>query len=106
MHIRELISELIIPLKPTDSASLALKMMDENKILHLPVVDDLELKGMVSENDLLSVQEPTLTNVEHLVLGKSDYITEDQHPYDAIAAFSSGELSAIPLIDKDRKSVV
>ncbi|MEI6898522.1 MAG: CBS domain-containing protein, partial [Bacteroidota bacterium] len=67
--------------------------------LHLPVVDDLELKGMVSENDLLSVHDPAVTQVAHLIVGKSDYITENQHPYDAIATFSTGELSAIPLLD-------
>ena len=101
MIIKELLSETIAPLNPSDSAAFALGIMDEFKISHLPIVQDLSFQGLISESDIYNFNnfdEPVGNHT--LSLGRA-YVTENQHIYDAIKIFSTLSLSLLPVVTEN-----
>ena len=98
MTIKELLSETIAPLNPTDSAAFALGIMDEFKISHLPIVQNATFLGLISDTDIYNFnnfEEPVGNH--NLSLGKV-FVTENQHIYDGITLFSSLSLSLLPVV--------
>ena len=53
MILEKLISHSVPTLRPTDSVDDALRLMDESKLKHLPLVQDDQLKMILSESLLL-----------------------------------------------------
>ena len=101
MIAQELFSDSLIPLKLTDSVDFALNMMDEFKVFHLPVVDNMIYLGLLSEADLLLYtggEDPVL-NLEPFA--NHSHIRVNQHPYDAVTLFSSNRLSVLPVLDEN-----
>jgi acetoin utilization protein AcuB len=98
MITKELLSETIAPLNPADSAAFALAIMDEFKISHLPIVENMTFRGIISDTDIYNFnnfEEPVGNH--NLSLGET-YVTENQHIYDAIKIFSTHSLSLLPVV--------
>ncbi len=53
MQVRDLMTTEVITCKPTDTISEAMKVMTLRRFRHLPVVEDGEIKGMVSIGDVV-----------------------------------------------------
>ena len=53
MFAIDIISDLIPPLKPIDKGIMVLNWMDEFKVSHLPIVNNKEYLGLISEVDIL-----------------------------------------------------
>jgi acetoin utilization protein AcuB len=103
MIIKELISETIAPLNPSDSAAFALGIMDEFKISHLPIVQNHIFQGLISDTDIYNfnnLDEPVENH--NLSLGQA-YVTEFQHVYDAIKIFSTLSLSLLPVVTENNQ---
>lgn len=99
----ELITEEIPPLKITDTVEQALDWMEQFKVSHLPVVQDRELIGLVSETDLLDYEKPDeQINVSKLHLMKP-VIQNHQHTYDLVRLMSGLNLTLIPVTDEEGK---
>lgn len=58
MLTANLINNNIPRLKPQDSVAKALQLVSDFKLTHLPVVSDNKFLGLISEDDLLDVDEP------------------------------------------------
>jgi CBS domain-containing protein len=96
----DLITDEIPPLKITDTVELALDWMEQFKVSHLPVVNNRELVGVVSETDLLDYEHPDeQINVSKLHLLRPA-IHHYQHAYDLVRLMSSLNLTLIPVIDE------
>jgi CBS domain-containing protein len=96
----DLITDEIPPLKITDTVELALDWMEQFKVSHLPVVNNRELVGLVSETDLLDYEHPDeQINVSKLHLMRPA-IHYYQHTYDLVRLMSSLNLTLIPVIDE------
>jgi acetoin utilization protein AcuB len=54
----ELISDIIPPLKTSDSGLKALNWMDEFKVSHLPIVNHQAFLGLISDSDILDLNAP------------------------------------------------
>ena len=52
MRADQLISEMIPPLKFTETGDRALTWMNEFRVSHLPIVDKNDYIGLVSEDDI------------------------------------------------------
>ena len=52
MIAKDLINETFIALRPSDRGSDALGLMDELRVSHLPVVDQMEYIGLISDSDI------------------------------------------------------
>ncbi len=53
MEVRELMTREVVSCKPTDTISEVMRVMTTHRFRHLPVMEDGELKGMVSIGDVV-----------------------------------------------------
>jgi len=56
LRVKDVMSTPIIIGSPDDDLSYAIMVMKERRIRHLPIVDNLNVIGMISMRDLLGVQ--------------------------------------------------
>lgn len=73
MQVREIISVDVISVTPNDSIEECMKLMTENRIRHLPVVDGEAVLGVISIGDLvnwiISTQSAQLEQMEQYLTG-------------------------------------
>jgi acetoin utilization protein AcuB len=101
MFAGDLITEEIPPLKVTDTVELALDWMEQFKVSHLPVVNNRELIGVVSETDLLDYEHPDeQINVSKLQMLKPS-VTHNQHTYDLVKIMTGMNLTMLPVLDEN-----
>ncbi len=100
MLAKDLISDFILPLKTSDTGLTALYIMDELKVLHLPIVNNTEFLGLISEADILNLNVPEESLGNHILSLKKPYVTQTQHIYDVLKIISSLDLSVVPVLDE------
>jgi acetoin utilization protein AcuB len=100
MIAKHLISETLFPLKTTDTGGYALTMMDDLKVSHLPVVNDMEYLGLVSDADILAMNNPEEPLGNSALTMSKVSVQDYQHVYDVIKVFSSGNLSLLPVLNE------
>ncbi|MDY0344680.1 MAG: CBS domain-containing protein [Lentimicrobium sp.] len=100
MLARALISDLIVPLRTSDTGLQALNLMEEFKVSHLPIVNNNDLLGLVTEADIFETNtfEEPLGN-HNLSLIKP-YVYDYQHVYDVIRLVHEQKLTLIPVVDE------
>lgn len=103
MIARHLISKNIIPLKPSDTGKLALKWMDENKISHLPITNGENYVGLISEKDILDLNNNALAIGNHSLSLDKIYLKDTQHIYEIIEILEKFSLSLIPVVDSQER---
>ena len=99
MIAQNLLSEVVPPLRPTDSGQKALNWMEIFRISHLPVVEGKRLVGLISDKiiyDLNIIDQPVGNYTDHLL---SPHIHTNQHIYEVFSAISVLKLSAVPVLD-------
>jgi len=95
MIAQNLLSEVVPPLRLTDSGQKALNWMEIFRISHLPVVEGKRLVGLISDKiiyDLNIVDKPVGDYSDHLLLTP---IHTNQHIYELFNAISVLKLSAV-----------
>jgi len=101
MAITKLISEEIPYVSPLETAKNALRIMDDNKLEHLPVVSEgMEYVGLVSEQQLLDVGANTL--IESLTADRPS-ATLSNDIYSILSIMSQFHYSILPIIDNSNK---
>jgi acetoin utilization protein AcuB len=98
MITRDLIKDVIPPLKTSDSGLKALTWMEEFKVTHLPIVNREDFLGLISEADILGLNAPEEPIGNHNLSLMRPYITEDQHLYDVIKMANQLKLSVVPVL--------
>ena len=97
----ELISDIVAPLKTSDTVETAISIMEEYKVSHLPVVNNRSYLGLVAESDIDSVTNKD-TPVGNVKLSLSrPMISASQHIYDVIRLMSELNLTLLPVVDAD-----
>ncbi|MFM8449541.1 MAG: CBS domain-containing protein [Haliscomenobacter sp.] len=104
MIAEQLITDAIAPLKITDSGEMALDMMSEFGVRHLPLVKDGLLIGVISEEDALNADLPESLDAYPAVLPRP-YVRTGDHIYEIIHVLSRAELTLVPVLDSDQKYV-
>jgi acetoin utilization protein AcuB len=100
MLAKDLISDFILPLKTSDTGLMALYSMEELKVLHLPIVNNTEFLGLISESDILNLNTPEEALGNHVLSLKKPYVTASQHIYDVLKIISTLDLSLVPVLDE------
>jgi acetoin utilization protein AcuB len=100
MIAKEIASYDIIPLVITDTVAFALNAMDENRASQLPLVNDRELIGVVTEFDLVNHhdQNDMLGNVKLTMPNTS--VLSYQHVFDVMKMMTEMKLSVLPVVDQ------
>ncbi|TAF65166.1 MAG: CBS domain-containing protein [Cytophagales bacterium] len=100
MTAEELINQMIPPLKTTDSLEKALKWMEELKISQLPVVENNQYKGLVSEELIFAK-----TDNQHIVADLPLIAPEvkayyHQHFYEILKLANSHAVEVVAIMDE------
>ena len=99
MLAKELISEVIPALRLTDNGQKALNWMEIFRISHLPVVDNHEYVGLISDKSIydLNLNDKLMADCNEGLL--QPHVHENQHIYEVVALISSLKISVVPVLD-------
>ncbi len=96
------LSELTV-LKPADSIDLAITLMDEHKVMHLPVVYDNNLKGIISEDQLMNNIDAT--EIRELLINDTPVsVTHLDHLFEVLRIMNEYDLTSIPVLNSKKES--
>ena len=100
MIASQLISSLIMPLSTSDSGEEAITLMNINHVKHLPIVNNTQLLGLISEADVLS------HNMEHAIGSYQlslvrPYAYESEHLFEVMSKMAANHLTVIPVVDSE-----
>jgi acetoin utilization protein AcuB len=100
MLAKTMISENITPLKTSDSGTVALAMMDEFRVSHLPIVNEVDLLGLISDTDIYNMHniDDPVGSVVLSITGA--YVREGEHVYEVFKAFSEHRLTLLPVVNE------
>jgi len=99
MIARQLITGSIPPLDPSESGINALGMMDDLRVSQLPIVKNEEFTGLISDTDILTLNNFGEPIGNHPLSLSNAYVRENQHIYDVIRLFDSLKLDLLPVLD-------
>ena len=105
MIAKQLITDTIIPLKISDTGVYAISQMEEFRCSHLPVVNDGEFLGLISETEIVALQEPELEIGSYKLSLIAAYISENQHIFEVIKIFSALHLTLLPVVNDKNQYV-
>ena len=100
MIAKVLTSTSLIPLRTSDTGEEALGMMNDFYVRHLPIVNNEQLLGVLSEDDILNydVEEPV--GSYSLSLTKP-YVRDTDHLYEVLRLLAEYKLTIIPVVDHE-----
>jgi acetoin utilization protein AcuB len=99
MYAHELISDAIPPVRTSDTIVRVIERMAEFRLNHLPIVNDQQFLGLISDDDLIEVTDQN-SPVGGLSLSlHNSFVFEGQHIYDVIRLFYEQKLSLVPVLD-------
>ena len=105
MIAEELINQMIPALKYTDTAEKAIIWMEELKTNQLPVIDNKEFKGLVSEDIILEGNNLDLKIGDLKLISEHCYVNEDQHLFDIIRIARECDTELVAIINSDGEFV-
>ncbi|GGA82366.1 acetoin utilization AcuB family protein [Ornithinibacillus halotolerans] len=113
MHVEEIMNRNVITLQPNDTISKAHQVLVENKIRHIPIVDDdFFVVGIVSDRDVRDALPSKLSNEkttnildrEIATIMSSPVLTA--HPLDFVEEvariFYDQEIACLPVISNEK----
>ena len=103
MLAKDLISELIPPLKPSDTGADGLRWMDVFRVSHLPIVTGGDYLGLISDADILDRNMSDESVGEHAGTPLSPFVYDYQHLYEVVALASRLDLTAIPVLTDEHR---
>ncbi len=102
MIASELISQILSPLRTSDTGEQALAMMSIYHVKHLPIVNHEELLGTISEEDILTgnIDEPI--GSYGLTLNRA-HVNQNEHLFEVMGKMADFTLTTIPVVDDENK---
>ncbi|GGH18911.1 MULTISPECIES: CBS domain-containing protein [Pedobacter] len=105
MFAAEIISDTVPSLMTNDTVQKALDRMNDFKLKHLPVVNGVTLLGLVSEDDLLNIDNHDTLLSDSTVNILHVFVWSNVHTYDVIRLLSQLKLTAVPVLDQHKNYV-
>jgi acetoin utilization protein AcuB len=98
----DLVSDVIPALRTSDTGARALSWMEIFRISHLPIVDNQEFLGLISDTDIydLGLMDEPIGNYKLTLF--SPFVSANQHIYEVIEIASRLKLTVIPVLDEDK----
>jgi acetoin utilization protein AcuB len=100
MVAKDLISDVVPSLKTSDSGQTALNWMEIFRISHLPIVNNLDFLGLISDTDIYDMNQPEEPIGNHTLTLLKPFVTTEQHLFEVIGLASRLKLSVVPVLDE------
>ncbi len=101
MIAKKLVTE--VPVVSMETTGLvAMSLMDEMKLAHLPVTEGKQYIGLVSESLIYAMPNPEISLGEGGIKPENLCTPEGQHLYEIAQLFIENQLSLLPVIDEHR----
>jgi len=100
MIASELVSQIFAPLRTSDSGEEAMTIMHVYHVKHMPIVNQKQLLGTISEEDILNhdMDEPIGSYGLSLVRA---YVNEEAHLFEIMSKMAEYKLTTIPVLGRD-----
>lgn len=103
MLAKEMYTDAVIPLRTSDTAKYALKLMEDQKISHLPIVNNIEFLGLISENDIFAENKLKESIGNHTLSLSNASVEQHQHLFDVVSLAAEFSLTIIPVVDNKNR---
>lgn len=100
MFAKDLIDDVITPVKLADNCLQIITWMEENKVAELPVVENQNFHGLISEQEIYNLQEPDVAVEEVKDRLRNVSISEDRYFTEVLYYLSEENLTLLPVRDK------
>jgi acetoin utilization protein AcuB len=101
MVAKDLISEVIPSLKTSDTGQTALNWMEIFRISHLPIVNNQDFLGLISDADIYDMNQPEEPIGNHELTLLKPYVDAEQHIFEVIGLASRLKLTVVPVLDNN-----
>lgn len=102
MLAKDIISDVVPSIKTSDSGVKALHWMDIFRISQIPIVNNQDFLGLISDSDIYDLNKADEPVGNHNLSLMKPYVYEDQHIYEVIGIVSEHQLSVIPVLNHDQ----
>ena len=102
MTANNLLSQTIVPLRTSDTGEDALSIMNDFYVKHLPIVNNTELLGLISEDDILDHDIEEAVGSYKLSITRP-YVKSSDHLYEVLRLVSDHRLTTIPVVDDENQ---
>jgi acetoin utilization protein AcuB len=102
MVAKDLISEVVPSLKTSDLGQTALNWMEIFRISHLPIVNNQEFLGLISDADIYDMNQPNEPIGNHSLTLLKPFVTAEQHIFEVIGLAARLKLSVVPVLDSNQ----
>ena len=105
MLAKDLITDEIPPLKTSDTGLMVINWMDEFKVSHLPIVNNREYLGLISDTDILDLNITDEEIGKHKLSLIRPFVSQNQHVYEVIKMISNMKLTVLPVLDENENYI-
>lgn len=101
MIAQSLVSEVVPVVRTSDTGRTALSLMEVFKVSHMPIVNNVDFLGLISDTDIydLNTAEDPIGN--HTLSLFRPFVYADQHIFEVLDTVSRLNLSLVPVLDRD-----
>lgn len=101
MIAENIVSNDIPPLMPSDSGLKAVAWMEEFRINHLPIVNNRQFLGIISEDDIFDLNSPEEPLGNHELSLSNLHVKSYQHVFDVLRVMTDHKLTLIPVVKEN-----
>ena len=105
MLCRQLLSQTLPFLHPSDTVFNALNVMADHQVMHLPIADGHVFVGLVSESALHAIADDQLTLDACQSLWQPVFVKAEDHMLMAVQLASAQQLSLIPVVTAESELI-
>lgn len=98
MTAKDMISNLVPPLKTSDTGDKALIWMHEFGVNHLPIVSGDQYLGLITEDDIMDLSEPMAAIGSYELSLQKASVVENAHLYEVIKTIVENRLTLVPVV--------
>lgn len=102
MLAKHLISDIVPSLKTSDSGARALSWMEIFRVSHLPIVNNKEFLGLITDTDIYDMNKADEPISNHQLSLMRPYVLANQHIYEVLELASRLKLTVVPVLDEQK----
>ena len=108
MQVRDLMSQSVVSITPTESAALAARLLSRHNVGSLPVCgDDGRLKGIVTDRDIIlrcvaAEEDPAHTQVRNIMSRNCAVVSPNDDAREASRMMAAAQVRRLPVTEEGR----